>query len=152
MQNRGFTLIEVMSALIIIGIVSAVAISRFGTSDAELTAGGEVVKSHLRYAQLRAMNSESVWGICCDGTDYWLFMNGDTSQSRVLPGEDADPVHLADKQISMGSFIISFDAWGRPYYNDAPAAGTTAGTTIVVSSSGTSSLSISVTPETGFIP
>jgi MSHA pilin protein MshC len=152
MKNPGFTLIEVMSALIIIGIVSAIAISRFGISNTELTAMSEVIKSHLRYAQLRAMNSESVWGISCDGTDYWLFMNGNTSQTVILPGEESDPVHLSDKKISMGSFIVSFDSWGRPFYNDAAAAGSTAGTTINVSSSGTSSVAITVTPETGFIP
>ena len=73
MRNRGFTLIEVMSALIIIGIVSAIAVSRFGISDTELIIRSEVVKSHLRYAQLRAMNSESVWGISCDGNGLLAF-------------------------------------------------------------------------------
>ena len=151
MENRGFTLIEVMSALIIIGIVSAIAVSRFGISDTELTIRSEVVKSHLRYAQARAMNTESVWGISCDGTDYWLFMDGNTSNHVTLPGEDSDPVVLSDKNIGMTAFTVSFDSWGRPYTN-ASASGASSGVAITVTSPSASSVGISITGETGFIP
>lgn len=151
MRNRGFTLIEVMSALIIIGIVSAIAVSRFGISDTELIIRSEVVKSHLRYAQLRAMNSESVWGISCDGNDYWLFMDGNTGNHITLPGEETDPVALSDKNIGMAAFTVSFDSWGRPYSN-ASASGASSGTAITITSPGASSAGIAITAETGFIP
>jgi prepilin-type N-terminal cleavage/methylation domain-containing protein len=151
MGNRGFTFIEVLSALIIISIISAIALSRIGISNAELTAMGEVVKSHLRYAQLRSMNSESVWGISCDGTDYWLFMDGNTGNHMILPGEDSDPVALSDKNISMAAFTVSFDSWGRPY-NNASASGASSGSTITITSPGSSSVGVTITAETGFIP
>ena len=151
MGDRGFTLIEVLSALIVIGIISAVALSRIDISSAEVNAAGEVVKSHLRYAQLRAMNSERVWGISCDGTDYWLFMDGNITNHVILPGEDSDPVALADKNISMAAFTVSFDSWGRPYTN-ASASGASSGTAITIASPGASSVGITITSETGFIP
>jgi len=151
MGNRGFTFIEVLSALIIISIISAIALSRVGNSNVELIAASEVVKSHLRYAQLRAMNSEGVWGISCDGTDYWLFMDGNTNNHVILPGEESDPVALMDKKISTASFIVSFDSWGRPY-NNASAAGASSGSTITITSPGVSSVGITITEETGCIP
>lgn len=151
MGNRGFTFIEVLSALIIISIISAIALSRVGNSNVELIVASEVVKSHLRYAQLRAMNSEGVWGISCDGTDYWLFMDGNTNNHVILPGEESDPVALMDKKISMASFIVSFDSWGRPY-NNASAAGASSGSTITITSPGVSSVGITITEETGCIP
>lgn len=151
MGNRGFTFIEVLSALIIIGIISAIALSRVGNSNVELIAASEVVKSHLRYAQLRAMNSEDVWGISCDGTDYWLFMDGNTNNHVILPGEESDPVALTDKKISMASFTVSFDSWGRPY-NNASGAGVSSGSTITITSPGVSSVGITITAETGCIP
>lgn len=151
MEDRGFTLIEVLSALVVIGIISAIALSRIGNSSAEVNAAGEVVKSHLRYAQLRAMNSESVWGISCDGTDYWLFMDGNAANHAKLPGEDSDPVSLSDKNINMAAFTLSFDSWGRPYTN-ASATGASSGMAIAITSPGASSVGITVTQETGFIP
>ena len=63
-DQSGFTMIEIIAVLLIIGILSAVAITRFyGTSAADLASQLEVVKSHLRYAQTRAMNTNSCWGI-----------------------------------------------------------------------------------------
>lgn len=151
MENRGFTLIEVLSALIIIGIVSVIAVSRFGISDTELTIRTEVVKSHLRYAQARAMNTESTWGVSCDGTGYWLFTDGNTANHVTLPGEDSDPVSLFDKNIGMTAFTVSFDSWGRPYSN-ASGSGTSSGIAITVTSPGASAAGIAITAETGFIP
>jgi len=37
----------------------------------------------------------------------------------TLPGEDSDTVTLADKNISMGAFTVSFDIWGSPYTDAA---------------------------------
>ena len=103
-NNRGFTLIELISALLIMGIVAAVVISRVGTSNNEVIAQMEVVKSHLRYAQSRAMNSDLVWGIRFDTDKYWLFKEGDITKKVTFPAEDSDTANLPSG-MSMGTEI-----------------------------------------------
>jgi prepilin-type N-terminal cleavage/methylation domain-containing protein len=149
--DRGFTIIEILSVMLIIGIVSAIAISRIGSSQVELSAKTEVVKSHLRYAQLKAMNSNTVWGICCDNVSYWLFKDGDLNQKMVLPGEELNLVDLSANDISMAAFTAAFDSWGRPY-NNASATGVSTGATISVDAEGAVPVNITIIAETGFIP
>ena len=123
-NNRGFTLIELISVLLIMGIVAAVVISRVGTSNNEVIAQMEVVKSHLRYAQSRAMNSDLVWGIRFDTDKYWLFKEGDITKKVTFPGEDPNEEPDTDPEdvslpsgMSVGTQIVSFDDWGRPCEN-----------------------------------
>jgi len=103
-NNRGFTLIELISVLLIMGIVAAVVVSRVGTSNNEVIAQMEVVKSHLRYAQSRAMNSDLVWGIRFDTDKYWLFKEGDITKKVTFPAEDSDTANLPSG-MSMGTEI-----------------------------------------------
>ncbi|MCX5908501.1 MAG: prepilin-type N-terminal cleavage/methylation domain-containing protein [Deltaproteobacteria bacterium] len=162
---RGFTLIEIIATLVIIGIVVAVIINRvIGTSDTSRVAQESVIKNHIRYAQGMAMKRGGIWGIKCDGPDYWLFRTNapDTPGNQiVLPGEDNAKVTLANKNVTMTAssgptFTVSFDATGRPYTDAAINMPVSAGNpvTITVDSipAGSGTPSFNVTPETGFIP
>jgi len=117
-NNIGFTLLEVTAVIVLIGIISAVIISTYTYKNTNLVSSVEVLKTDLRYAQLRSMNSESVWGItydtCADGNRLWLYKDGDTDNKVLLPGEDSDTINLSKKGVSMGAFIISFNSWGMP--------------------------------------
>ena len=100
-DKSGFSIVEVLVVLIIIGIVSVIIIGRSDVDQTDLLAQTEVVKSHIRYAQSRAMNSDRIWGIRCDdsGQMYWLFVDGssDVDNRRKLPGEEirhGRPWHL----------------------------------------------------------
>lgn len=109
----GFTLIEVVAVLIILGILTAVAVGRSMDSGAELVSQTDVIKSHLRYAQSRAMAMEEVWGIRSTGSGYYLF-RVDTTNKITLPGEESDVISLADKGIdSMTVGTFSFDDEGN---------------------------------------
>ena len=152
-DNSGFTLVEIVSVIVILSIISAVAASRFCFSDSNLGAQTEAIKVYLRYAQVRSMNNtESVWGIRCAGTSLWLYKDGDTTNRVRLPGEDSDTVNLDEKGISMAEFTLSFDSSvGKPCTDAAAETEQNADRTLTVNSDAKSS-NITITKNTGFIP
>jgi len=141
----GFTMIEIIAVLVILGILSAVvAVKMSGTSDYDLASQVEVVKNHLRYAQIRAMNTDTNWGINFTSPEqYNLFeVVGSTPTARLLPGEDNATVILTNKSKltitppTGGS--VTFDSYGSP-----------GAETITIETTGGT---ITVTQNTGFIP
>jgi MSHA pilin protein MshC len=148
-NNRGFTLVEFISVLLIMGIVAAVAVSRVGTSNNKVIAQIEVVKSHLRYAQSRAMNSDKIWGIRFNSSSYWLFKDGNTSNKVTFPAEDSDTVTLPSG-MSVGTEIVSFDSWGKPC-TDASGGTPQSGDRTITFSPSLSNHLIVITKNTGFI-
>ena len=157
-HKNGFTFIELLMVMVIIAIISAIVFSRFMFGDTDLIAQTEVIKTHIRYAQSQAMNSDAVWGIKCDGNSYWLFKNGDPDDKVRLPGEASDNIDLSeDKGLSsMESFTLSFDDWGRPHTDAAATDGQELASAdpesqITVTARG-GAKTITITPNTGFIP
>ncbi|MCX5849012.1 MAG: GspH/FimT family pseudopilin [Deltaproteobacteria bacterium] len=141
----GLTMIEIIAVLLIIGIITAIAISRMSNrSDYDLPSQVEVIKNHLRYAQTRAMNTDTVWGITFDSqTTYYLFQGAGNTTPVPIPGENATKVNLTVKKSSLKITsntpqTITFNAYGSP-----------GSTTLTV---GTTGGSITVTKNTGFIP
>lgn len=161
-SQKGFTLLEIIAMLVVIGILTAVAVSRMLNHDAEVITGADTLKMHLRYAQTMAMNSnpnagdETVWGISCSGSSYWLFRGTAPAADIIrLPDDDRyiNPdrtINLAEKNISVTSFTVFFDNRGIPYY---PLGTQWPGTAITISpaSGGGTTATINITPFTGYI-
>ena len=55
--EKGFTLLEIIAILVILGILAVVVVSRTTSMNAEVYAGADTLKTHLRYAQILAMNT-----------------------------------------------------------------------------------------------
>ncbi len=140
-KDAGFTLIEIITVLIIIGVISAVVVNRLMDTSVELNTQTDVIKSHLRYAQARAMSSNVVWGVDFKTTTYSFFKNGNTAETVTLPGEENTILNLPSG--TSATEIVSFDSWGRPY-NDASGTADHPGGQI-------GNLSIVITKNTGFI-
>ena len=167
-KEKGFTLIEIIAILVVIGIVAAIAITRYRNFNAYVISGTDTLKTHLRYAQTSAMNFNPAggfanapipWGISGNSTSYWLFQGTNsaaTANIMVLPDEAqyVNPnktINLAAKQIQLSSFTVYFDNSGIPYSNSVSL---TSNLTITVSPIGTGGTTNTVTimPLTGYIP
>jgi len=141
LTSQGFTLLEVIAVLVLLGILLAAVVSRMVDTSAELVAESEIAKAHLRFVQSRAMNAAVPWGIRFDGASYTMLNDGLTS-SGVLPGESSSTHTLVAGTISATTNPVLFNEWGSPGSVDI--------TVTVADSSGSKSFVIS--RNTGAIP
>lgn len=144
-NHQGFTMIEVIAVLVIMGILAVVAaVKMSNTSDYDLASQVEVVKNHLRYAQIRAMNTDSIWGInFTSATTYYLFQGTGSTTPVIIPGEENATVNLVSKKTKLtvtppAGGRITFDQYGSP-----------GAATITINTNGGT---ITLTQNTGFIP
>ena len=152
-NSSGFTLLEVILVLVLMSIFATIAVSRQHISDVSVQAASEVLKSHIRYAQMRSMNTSTPWGIHYDnGTNaYWLFRQT-SGERRTLPGETRDSVDLAADgvAITQGTFTLSFDTWGEPTISDAQFQFQQRKAVITLAK-GADTRDITITANTGFL-
>jgi MSHA pilin protein MshC len=139
-RQSGFTFLEIIAVMVIMGIVAAVVITRFiYVPSTNLQAEINTLKGHLRFAQSKAMNDLPgiKWGIKIGSSSYTLIRVG-------ADGNESTPVFLPDESsatrnfspITAAAITVLFDDWGRPGQQVPTMGGVT----------------ISITPNTGFIP
>lgn len=119
-QDRidGFSLLEIVLVIFFISLFAAIAALRQPQTDVSVQASAEVLKAHMRYAQMRAMNTNNSWGIryLKSTGRYGLVRSDDINTYHFLPGEIEKEVDLSAKGIVInpGDFYLSFDDWGIP--------------------------------------
>ena len=170
-KTDGATLIEIIAVLIVIGIISAAIVVGMRTTSASLAGYTALLKTHLRYAQTLAMNSDTggLWGIRADvvNEQYWLFQCADplncdstAANSEVLPVEDADGsnrILLANEDLNLVSLTagaaVAYDTNGTPYQGTTSFSALTADFVVTLSDPATGETrTINITQQTGFIP
>ncbi len=114
-SKLGFTLLEGVAVLIIVGIAVAISAPYFSSQAVAEPVNTDTIKSHLRYAQLMAMKTNVVWGIDFKNKTYKLFRNGKKNDTVPLPGDGAPSGALPAGKSATET--IAFDSWGIPYIN-----------------------------------
>jgi prepilin-type N-terminal cleavage/methylation domain-containing protein len=171
-KEKGFTLLEIMTVLVVMGILAAIAVSRATNFTTEVYAGVDTLKTSLRYAQTAAMNYNStssvvpvIWGINYDSgaNQYWLFWGTNPNNNISLLPEGtqyatvARKIDLNAKKIKFtANFTIYFDNRGIPYtaYTDA-TTNTPLANNLVINvqplNAITPNIAVTITPLTGYI-
>jgi prepilin-type N-terminal cleavage/methylation domain-containing protein len=153
-NNQGFTLIEMVVVLILISIIAATVFARsITTGKINLFGEAAKIRNHIRYAQSLAMKRNEIWGIKCFGGQYWLFTGadfGDEDNPVRFPDEQTDTISLP-AGVTMTAFVLYFDGLGVPYnaYDTVPV--TFSPPKIITVTNGTTTRSLTITPETGLI-
>ena len=163
-ETGGMTLLEVVMVLMLISILATVGLNRYPIHTTDIFTQTAAIKTHLRYAQLRAMNANIPWGISFNNNTYWLFNLEDMNRPQFLPGETSTLLDTGShsglsieltSDASLHSFQIMFDTLGRPGSNasNVEILHSSRDMTIAISDplSGNSQ-TIKITADTGFIP
>lgn len=165
-QRRGFTLVEILMVVLILGIASAIIIPQIGSrDDLVAAAGSRVVIADLIYAQNRAIAMQSPFYIKFTGQSYSIYsappvvgvqpITHPVTRAPYTTTFGAQSSPLSNVALTSESFggpsIVGFDEMGSPFSYDtgtSTATSLTASGTVVLTS-GSSSLTISIEPYTG---
>jgi len=107
-QKQGFTIIELISVLALIAILSITILSKTTDFNAETIGGREVIKNHIRYSQLMAMKSNRVCGVQFNGSVYSIFRNGSTADKIIFLNKDSSDFPIPSP-LGTTTEIIYFD-------------------------------------------
>ena len=176
---KGFTLLEIISTLVILSILSYVAMGKLPHNENNLISIESALRSHIRYAQAKSMgHAQELWGIQMDTAshEYWLVkVQADDQGQLSWGGEEIQPPGLGATKIGINGdrvstraldvtlasqapkFTLLFDDMGRPLFttsapNGSPPPPLSAPFSIDLLDGGGHSKSISIQAETGFIP
>lgn len=153
---QGFTVIELIAVLVLLGIMAIYATHRMGNDQFKAIAEADALRAALRYAQTRAMADIYTWGISQDGGSFTLVQDNPNVANAPLPGGGGATRTMPTGVTLGGAGLILFDWRGQPVTDHITAVGGTASAAtayqnITVTAS-SSTETVTVTPYTGFIP
>ncbi|HEV7364928.1 MAG TPA: type II secretion system protein [Gemmatimonadales bacterium] len=83
-DRRGFTLIEALTVIVIIGLMVGIAIPRSGVSTYRANSGAQVVTSALIYAQRQAISRQADTRVAFDVANNELRIHEDSTNDNII--------------------------------------------------------------------
>lgn len=137
--RQGFSLIELVVAIVIAAILAVLVVPRLGDSEAKATWYHEQVLTAVRFAQRQAVAQRRVVFVCVLGAEVRLGYDAGCATGLAVPGQTSNALPApSGVSITASTTPFSFNSLGQPI----PSAGVTvtlAGRTI------------NVTAETGYV-
>lgn len=149
-RQSGFTLLEMMMVVIVIGVTAAVITPRWLENDLDVDATARQLQNDIRYAQGLAMTRGQRHRVYFDvATAYRIANNTGTTVTHPLDADGSVEFGNGVTLVSNGftSGYVAFDGRGVPY-NGATAIA--ANTSVQLSKSGTTR-TVQVVPRTGYV-
>lgn len=145
--HAGFSLVEVIAVIAVLGILAAVVVSVAIRPATGLVGEADQLAAHLRYVQSRALADVQPWRLEFVGsTAYRLGRVGD-AWIRI-PATDSTQRSLTAGVTVSGASEVRFDPWGRP----TDSGGSPLGSDLVLTlTEGAQSRTVVVTAATGLI-
>lgn len=132
-KSRGFTLIELVAVLVVVGIMAAFALSRMAsTATFGATSLAEQLKRDIRYTQILAMSLSTNYTITITASGYAI---------SPTPVEGVISV-TAPAGVTLTPATITFNSDGAP---------SMPGILSITSSGGGNTRTLTVLPETGYV-
>ena len=155
MKHSGFTTIEVVMVLLIVGVLAASLLPRSTDKRLSIGASADQLAGDIRYVQSLAMTQGQRYRINFAATTYSFFaVSGSVAVSHPVTGSTA-AIPLA-AGVTMTSFanlasnLVAFDGKGIPYTDAAATTQLAAGTNGVITLTGAGgSNTVTVYPQTG---
>lgn len=158
-MQRGFTLVELVVVLILVGVLAVVAIPRFrGVASFNTMGFTDRVMESLRYAQKQAIaKRRNVCAAFTATTVTFTFASAAGSaaacNTNLTGPAGQSPFAIAPENKSVVTFAavpagLTFDALGRPIVT---ATGVPLAAVLVITVSGDIARAFSVEPETGYV-
>ncbi|HMP73828.1 MAG TPA: type II secretion system protein [Kiritimatiellia bacterium] len=109
----GFSFIEVIAILVLLGILTAAILPSFTNLGAGPVAEADILRSHIRFVQGQAFaNNVAVWSINLTAVGYNVIVDGNPAPVN-LPGENAPNRTFAGPVRAVaGTGLITFDPYG----------------------------------------
>lgn len=143
--QRGFTLLELVMVIIIIGVLAAVAVPRWPQGNATVHTQAAQVARDLRHVQMLAMSQGRTLSFESLGGGYRCV---DAGGAVIDDPAAQQPFTLTlSDGVSLSAGSVSFDSLGRPVSGGNPIAAEIIYTVAGASQSAT----LTVSPVTGFV-